>query len=127
LYNEIFTKNLVILLDKLQMTKQELSIKAGVSTSFVSDITTGNANPSIKVMEAIAMALDIPLPVLLDPLTKTDMKTLIEGKISQRHSLPHGYERVAVVLPEYRAFIVRKWEEDAKKKLTSKTARRQRQ
>lgn len=31
-------------------------------------------------------------------------------------NLPEGFERVAAVLPEHQAFIVKKWAEDAKKK-----------
>ena len=35
--------------------------------------------------------------------------------------LPDGYERVSAVLPEHQAFIVRKWEADAKRKQESKS------
>lgn len=35
--------------------------------------------------------------------------------------LPDGYKRVSVVLPEHQAFIVKKWEADAKRKQESKT------
>jgi transcriptional regulator with XRE-family HTH domain len=39
------------------MTKLGLSEKSGVSISFLSDLTNGKGNPSLKVMENIAVAL----------------------------------------------------------------------
>jgi len=35
----------------------------------------------------------------------------------QAKNMPDGYERVCAVLPEYRAFLVRKWNEEAKRRL----------
>ncbi|WP_027156715.1 transcriptional regulator KorA [Methylobacter luteus] len=39
---------------------------------------------------------------------------------AQKANLPEGYERVTAVLPEHQAFIVKKWAEDATKKLEIK-------
>ncbi|EET0158848.1 helix-turn-helix domain-containing protein, partial [Escherichia coli] len=66
MYNLIFFTNILRLLEERDMTKQELSQKAGVSISFLSDLTNGKANPSLRVMESIANALDVALPVLLE-------------------------------------------------------------
>ena len=46
-----------------------------------------------------------------------DTKTLEElaGK-KVKSSLPHGFVRVCAVLPEHQAFIVRRWEQHARKK-----------
>ena len=66
MYNLIFFTNILRLLEERGMTKQELSQKAGVSISFLSDLTNGKANPSLRVMESIANALDVALPVLLE-------------------------------------------------------------
>jgi hypothetical protein len=41
-------------------------------------------------------------------------------------SLPAGFERVAAVLPEHQAFIVKKWGEETRKKLEGVDARMQR-
>ena len=105
------------ILDDRNMTKHELSEKSGISISFLSDLTTGKANPSLKVMEAIAVALETPLPLLLEStdLDKDALDELAGGKAPR--SLPPGYERVSVVLPEHRAFIVKKWGEETRKKL----------
>ncbi len=117
MYNYIFFTNVLRALDELRMTKHELADKSGVSISFLSDITTGKGNPSLKVMEDVAKALQTPLPLLLEStdLDKTALETLAGEKVLS--SLPSGYERVAAVLPEHQAFIVKKWAEAAQKKL----------
>ena len=117
MYNYIFFTNVLRLLDERHMTKKELSDRSGVSISFLSDLTTGKANPSLKVMQDIAKALEAPLPLLLEStdLDKEALDALAGGKAPQ--SLPPGYERVAAVLPSHQAFIVKKWGEAARKKL----------
>jgi transcriptional regulator with XRE-family HTH domain len=117
IYNYFFFTNVLRLLDELHMTKKDLSDKSGVSISFLSDLTTGKANPSLKVMEDIATALETPLPLLLEStdMDKDALDALAGGKAPR--SLPAGYDWVTVVLPEHQAFIVRKWGEQARKKL----------
>lgn len=117
LYNNIFFTNVLRLLDQLHMTKRELSDRSGVSISFLSDLTTGKANPSLKIMEDIANALDTPLPVLLESvdLDKSTLERLAGGK--QTLSLPPGYSHVSGVLPDLKAYIVKKWVQETQKKL----------
>lgn len=117
LYNYIFFTNILRLLEERGMTKKELSDLSGVSISFLSDLTTGKANPSLKVMQDIALALDASLPLLLEStdLDKETLDALAGGKAPQ--SLPEGFERVTAVLPEHQAFIVKKWGEAARSKL----------
>lgn len=62
MYDFIFFTNVLRILDERGMTKQELSKRSGVSISFLSDLTTGKANPSLKVMESLATALASPCP-----------------------------------------------------------------
>ena len=76
MYKVIFFTNVLRILDERGMTKNELSERSGVSISFLSDLTTGKANPSLKVMEAIASALETPLPLLLES-TDLDKHTLM--------------------------------------------------
>lgn len=120
----IFFTNVLRILDEQGMTKNELSERSGVSISFLSDLTTGKANPSLKVMEAIASALETPLPLLLEStdLDKDTLAALAGGKVPS--SLPAGYERVSTILPEHRAFVVRKWGEETRKKLEGKNAKK---
>lgn len=117
MYKYIFFTNVLRIIDERGMTKNELAELSGVSISFLSDLTTGKANPSLKVMEAIASALEMSLPLLLEStdLDKDTLDTLAGGKALS--SLPAGYERVSAVLPEHRAFIVKKWDEETRKKL----------
>jgi transcriptional regulator with XRE-family HTH domain len=119
-YNYIFFTNVLRILDERQMTKDELAKRSGVSISFLSDLTRGNANPSLKIMEQIAAALDTALPLLLEStdLDKDALDALAGGKMPS--SLPPGYERVSVVLPAHRAYEVKKWGEETRKKLRDK-------
>lgn len=117
LYNSIFVTNVCRLLTQRHMTKRELSTRSGVSISFLSDLTTGKANPSLKVMEDIATALEMPLPLLLECTAPDSSGLEASAGEAPPRSVPAGFARVAVVLPEHQAFIVRKWGEAARKKL----------
>ncbi len=120
-YEYIFFTNVLRILDERGMTKQELSKRSGVSISFLSDLTTGKANPSLKVLDSVATALELPLPLLLES-TDADRETLEQLAGSKvLNSLPEGYERVSVVLPEHKAYIVKKWGEETRKKLRDNT------
>lgn len=116
MYNLIFFTNILRFLDEQGMTKQELSDKAGISVSFLSDLTNGKANPSLKIMESIATALCVPLPTLLETtdMDNESLQQLAGGAPITR--LPDGMEQVVAVLPRHQAFIVRKWNLSAKNK-----------
>lgn len=111
MYNQIFFTNVLRVLNELGISKNELSDRAGMSVSFLSDLTNGKANPSLKIMESIAKALDVALPALLEitDLDQESLDMLAGGKAP--NSLPSGYVRVAAVLTEYQAFQVRQWNE----------------
>lgn len=120
MYNIILFTNILRILDEKGITKSELATQAGMSVSFLSDLTTGKANPSLKIMESIATALETPLPMLLESsdLDREALDAIAGGKMPQ--SLPKGFVRICAVLPEAKAYVVRKWEEDAKKKMLEK-------
>lgn len=120
MYNQILFTNILRILNDWKMTKIELSKRAGVSISFLSDLTNGKANPSLKVMKAIADALETPLPVLLQsPDHECGMLAAVASNTAVR-SVPQGYEHVSVVLPSHKAYIVKRWGDDARKKLQKK-------
>jgi transcriptional regulator with XRE-family HTH domain len=123
-YNQIFFTNVLRLLDEQGMTKHALSELAGMSVSFLSDLTNAKANPSLKIMESIAKALDTPLPALLEmtDLDRDTLDALAGGKAPS--SLPSGLVRVAAVLNEYQAFTVRQWDEANRKLLTGKKSKK---
>ncbi|MDN6888439.1 transcriptional regulator [Variovorax sp. CAN2819] len=118
MYIHIFYTNVLRLLDERGMSKQDLAEKAGISISFLSDLTNGKANPSLKIMQNIAEALDTPLPLLLES-TDLDEETLLELSpgIAGKSSLPPGFERVSAVLPSIQAFQVKQWAQAARKTL----------
>jgi transcriptional regulator with XRE-family HTH domain len=109
-YKYIFYTNILRMLQEQGMTKQDLSDKSGVSISFLSDLTTGKANPSLKVMELISEALDVPLPLLLESsdMDRESLTALAGGRVPQS-SLPPGFERVSAVLPDFQAYQVKIW------------------
>jgi len=116
LYNQIFFTNILRILDERGLSKHDLSERAGVSISFLSDLTNGKANPSLRVMSAIAAALDAPLPALLEwsDLDQEALDTLADGHANS--SVTPGYERVWAVLPSHQAYIVRRWHAAARTK-----------
>jgi transcriptional regulator with XRE-family HTH domain len=116
-YNQILFTNILRLLEEQGVTKHELAIRANISDSFLSDLTNGKANPSLKVMEAIAEALETSLPLLLE-LTDLDKETLDElagGKAPR--SLPDGFVRISAIVTEYQAFRIRQWDQANKETL----------
>ena len=50
-----------------RLKKKDLAENAGLSVSFVSDVTAGKGNPSLETIAAIANALEVPLVALLEP------------------------------------------------------------
>ncbi len=125
MYNQILFTNILRLLDEQGMEKQELAEQAKISNSFLSDLTNGKANPSLKIMESIAEALGSTLPFLLESndLDQESLQELAGGKKIVK-SLPDGYVRKAVILTEYQAYMVSQWEDANKKKITSLQKRR---
>jgi len=100
------------LTEKRGWTKEQLSEISGVSYSFISDITNGRGNPSLRTMEKLAIALETPLTILLE---STDLET---DSLGDTKGLPDGFERVTLVLSNHHAFQAKKWaKEDAKKRL----------
>ncbi len=116
-YHQIFFTNILRVLDERRMTQEELAERSGVSTSFISDLANGRANPSLRTMEAIAVALETPLPTLLEStdLDREALDELAGGKAIQ--SLPQGYQRISAILTDYQAFLVEEWDEVNRKKL----------
>jgi transcriptional regulator with XRE-family HTH domain len=109
-YSLIFLTNVLRLLDERGITKYELADQSGISISFLSDLTNGKANPSLKIMESIAQALGEPLPALLEN-TDLDQEALaVLSPHATITSLPEGYVRVSAILTEFQAFTVKQWD-----------------
>jgi transcriptional regulator with XRE-family HTH domain len=123
-YTLIFFTNILRILDEMGLSKSDLAAKAGISVSFLSDLTNGQGNPSLRIMEQIAEALQTPLPTLLE-VTDLDKETLdaLAGGHA-RLSLPSGYERVSAVLTNFQAFQVRQWDEQNRKLVAKQRSKR---
>lgn len=104
MYHQIFCKNLRKEMAKRDINASELSSLSGVSNSYLSDLFHQKGNPSIKTMQSISEALNIPLPKMLQ-------------QKPEKESLPKGYERVNVILPEMKAYQVNRWHKEASKAL----------
>ena len=63
---------------KNNMTIREFADYAGISTSLISQIERGHANPSLNVLELIAKALNVPLFTLF--INDIDTDSLISKK-----------------------------------------------
>jgi transcriptional regulator with XRE-family HTH domain len=50
----------------LGLSSAELALRAGLSAGVISQIERGQANPSLRTLERLRLALDVPLMVLLE-------------------------------------------------------------
>lgn len=109
MYNLILVTNILRILDEKGMTKAELAEKAGMSVSFFSDLINDNANPSLRIIEVIARALQVPLPLLFEcsDISATERALLTEG-VDQK--LAHGLVWKGAVLNEFQAYQVDQWD-----------------
>ena len=124
MYNLILFTNILRILDEIGMTKSDLAAKAGISVSFLSDLTNGQGNPSLRIMEQIADALQTPLPTLLEvtDLDRASLDALAGGHA--RLSLPLGFVRVSAILTDFQAYQVRQWDEQNRKLVAKQRSKR---
>lgn len=54
------------------MTVSETAARAGVSAGMISQIERGLSNPSVRVLERLRLALDVPLTALIDSASEAD-------------------------------------------------------
>jgi TrfB plasmid transcriptional repressor len=96
-------------------------------------LTEAGFQAAIKDLDIGTQTIEIARGVLVEGRPQVEFVNslgLSKGAVSQavarvwasaREQLPDGYERVSAVLPEHQAFIVRKWEAEAKRKQESKS------
>ena len=118
MYDKIFFTNVIRLLDDRNMNVNELHQLSGVSNSFLGDLTKGQGNPSIKIMQAIAEAFQVPLPMMIENVESQLWKQYYNGEIEAViPQLPKGFEYVGAILPEEKAYRVKLWDKDARKQV----------
>lgn len=119
MYLQIFFKNVRLQLDQQGLAIREFCRQAGITPPTYWKISNGEGNPTLSTMEAIANALNVPLPSLLDTSHLTpDALASIEGRKPRTSPTPcpPGYERVSAVVTKFQAWQIRKWEDAARSK-----------
>ncbi len=86
---------------KKGMTIREFADYAGVSTSLISQIERGQANPSLSVLELIAQALNVPLYTLF--INDIDTKSLISKKRDRKKVYRENNDHIVydVLTPDF--------------------------
>lgn len=123
-YIQIFTDHINRILNEYGLGKRELAEMGGISSAFMTALTRGEANPTLKTMQALAEALGIPLPLLLRPIESDEWQAILSLSVLSKSItpvVPEGYARVSAILSEKRAEQVKQWERGAKKKLKQLT------
>ena len=119
-YHRIFFTNVVAIAAAKGMSHQELASKANLSAGALSSITRGQGNPTLETMASIASALEIPLTYLLDHHDLGADYYILSNEEKSKQSLPENYECITVILPKYRAYLVKKWSDEAIKEIQIK-------
>ena len=122
MYNLILTTNILRILREKKISKADLSEKAGVSISFLNDLTHDNANPSLRIIEAIAKALETPLPLLFDSSDMSAAERASLGEGDSEH-LAKGFVWKGAVLTEFQAYQVAQWDRE-NREIIKKTAKK---
>lgn len=117
MYSRIFFTNIIRIMEERKISNGELHAISGVSPSFISDLTRGKGNPSLKTMESLAEALSVPLPLMLEHVESEVWEYFEKEENKTCVPLPTGFERVGAILPSHKAFIVKRWDEATRKHL----------
>jgi transcriptional regulator with XRE-family HTH domain len=108
---------------ELKLSLRQLGDQSGVSASFLSDIETGKAFPSMEKSAEIAAALNVPISWLFGETELQDSDDVLMNNIEKngiiydiflsKHVFPNGltYEQMYAIIKEH---------EELKKILTSK-------
>ncbi|VDG99748.1 HTH-type transcriptional regulator sinR [Lysinibacillus sphaericus] len=86
---------------KKGMTIREFAEYAGISTSLISQIERGQANPSLNVLELIAQALNVPLFTLF--INDIDIDSLISRKKDRKKVYRENNDHIVydVLTPDF--------------------------
>lgn len=63
--NSIVSTRITNLRKSRGWTKKQLSIKSGVSQTYISELEAGKKNPTVVILEKLAKALDVDILELL--------------------------------------------------------------
>lgn len=86
---------------KREMTIREFSKYSGISTSLISQIERGEANPSLNVLELLSTALNVPLYTLF--INDIDTQSLISRKKDRKEVYRENSDHIVydVLTPDF--------------------------
>lgn len=113
-YNKLFIVNLKKYMTDQKMSQASLAKQSGISKSTITLIFKGNYNPSLSMMSKISETLNVPLSIFFSE------DILLSGFEDKEKDKLKGYERIAVILPKPKAFMVKRWHEAAVKHIYGK-------
>lgn len=70
---------------KMNLSTNELALRAGLSTGLISQIERGQANPSLRTLERLRFALSVSLMVLLEPPNRGEAEPVF---VRRSHARP---------------------------------------
>ena len=100
MYNHLFFTNILRILDENEGHERTTLENVSGIYSFISYLSNGKSNPSLRIMERIADALDKPLTELLEEtdLDSKSLEALAGGKLRR---IAESYERISLILPSH--------------------------
>lgn len=57
-------KNIRLLREKYSWSQEDLAHKSGIHVTYLSGLECGRRNPTVKILERLALALDVPISIL---------------------------------------------------------------
>lgn len=61
-------KNIRFLREKKSLSQEDLAHKSGIHVTYLSGLECGRRNPTVKILERLALALDVPVSILFNNL-----------------------------------------------------------
>jgi len=59
-------ENIRLLREKKEWSQEDLAHKSGIHVTYLSGLECGRRNPTLKVLERLAAALDVPVAILFN-------------------------------------------------------------
>lgn len=103
-------ERIIELRKELGFTRTEFAARVGVSASYIHIIETGRQEPTLRVLESIARAFDIPIIYFFEDIDISEkpveklVSVPIKGRISEKEAI-HWEEGGSITIPQ-------KWAEE---------------
>lgn len=113
-YAENLRQNMKRILERYGLTQVELAARSNVTAGTMTELLTGNGNPTLKTLQDVSDGLQIPLPVLLKAPEAEEWRAiwavLDAPKQKERPYIPKGWGYLdQVVLQADRIDKIQEW------------------